>query len=196
MGVPELKPIEGKYEILEKMDEGGMGSVYKVRHLLLDEIRVIKVMRPHLADDEVLRQRFIREAKVAIRLSHPGLVSVFDFTMDKGGYFFLVMEFIDGMDLHHLSRIMQPMSLGLSLEVAHQSLSVLGYLHSRNIVHRDISPDNLLVSQDDEKQLLVKLIDLGIAKVQADDQQLTATGAFLGKVRYSSPEHFQSHDGA
>ncbi len=191
-----LEHLEGKYEILEKMDEGGMGSVYKVRHLLLDEIRVIKVMRPHLADDDILRQRFIREAKVAIRLNHPGLASVYDFTMDKAGYFFLVLEFIDGMDLHHLSKIMQKMPLGMCLEIADQSLSVLGYLHSKEIVHRDISPDNLLISRDDDKQLVVKLIDLGIAKIQAEDEQLTATGAFLGKVRYSSPEHFQTQEGA
>ncbi|MCD4749644.1 MAG: serine/threonine protein kinase, partial [Thermoanaerobaculales bacterium] len=191
-----LQRLEGKYEILEKLSEGGMGAIYKVRHRLLDEVRVVKVMRPHLADDEVLRARFMREAKVAIRLKHPNIAQVYDFTMDEEGYFFLVMEFIEGMDLFALVRSVRPVPLGVVIEIADQSLAVLGYLHRKEIIHRDISPDNLLVSRDDEGGLLIKLIDLGIAKIQEADEHLTATGAFLGKVRYSSPEQFRTEGGA
>ncbi|MEN8162723.1 MAG: protein kinase [Acidobacteriota bacterium] len=190
-----FQQLEGKYEILEKMSEGGMGAVYKVRHRLLDEIRVIKVMRPHLAEDAVLRKRFVREAKTAIRLRHANLAQVYDFTMDESGYFFLAMEFIDGIDLHGLVKLTKMVPLGVVLEMACQSLDVIGYLHKKEIVHRDISPDNLLISRDDEGNLLVKLIDLGIAKVREGNEHLTATGTFLGKVRYSSPEQFQSREG-
>ena len=193
MAIP-LERLEGKYEILDRMSEGGMGAVYKVRHRLLDEIRVIKVMRPHLADDEVLRARFVREAKTAIRLHHPCLAQVYDFTMDEDGTFWLVMEFIDGMDLLAMVKVVKVVPLAVALELAYQTLGVLGYLHQKNIVHRDISPDNLLVTRDDEDRILVKLIDLGIAKIQEENQHLTATGTFLGKVRYSSPEHFRSKD--
>ncbi len=157
MAIP-IQQLEGKYEILEKMSEGGMGAVYKVRHRLLDEIRVIKVMRPHLAEDEVLRKRFVREAKTAIRLRHVNLAQVYDFTMDESGYFFLAMEFIDGIDLHGLAKFAKVVPLGVALELAYQSLDVIGYLHRKEIVHRDISPDNLLISRDDEGNLLVKLI--------------------------------------
>ena len=172
-----------------------MGAVYKVRHRLLDEVRVIKVMRPHLAEDEVLRKRFIREAKTATRLRHSNLVQVYDFTMDESGYFFLAMEFIDGIDLYGLAKLTKIVPLGVVLEMAYQCLNVIGYLHKKEIVHRDISPDNLLACRDDEGELLVKLIDLGIAKVREGNEQLTATGTFLGKVRYSSPEQFQSQEG-
>ncbi len=194
MAIP-IQQLEGKYEILEKMSEGGMGAVYKVRHRLLDEIRVIKVMRPHLAKDEVLRKRFVREAKTAIRLRHVNLAQVYDFTMDESGYFFLAMEFIDGIDLHGLAKFAKVVPLGVALELAYQSLDVIGYLHRKEIVHRDISPDNLLISRDDEGNLLVKLIDLGIAKVAEGDENLTATGTFLGKVKYSSPEQFRTRSG-
>ena len=178
-----FQQLEVKYEILEKMSEGGMGAVYKVRHRLLDEIRVIKVMRPHLAEDVVLRKRFVREAKTAIRLRHANLAQVYDFTMDESGYFFLAMEFIDGIDLHGLAKSSGSVPIGLALEISYQSLDVIGYLHRKEIVHRDISPDNLLIGRDDEGNFQVKLIDLGIAKVQESNENLTATGTFLGKVK-------------
>jgi len=190
-----FEQLEGKYEILEKIREGGMGSVYKVRHRLLDEVRVIKVMRPHLADDEVLRARFLREAKVAIRLRHRNLAQIYDFTMDDTGYAYLVMEYIDGLNLQEIGKVLDPPFIGLALEIARQSLDALGYLHRKRIIHRDVSPDNILVTRDDEGALLVKLIDLGIAKISEGDEHLTSAGTFLGKVRYSSPEHFRTHEG-
>ncbi len=192
-----LERLEGKYEILDKIREGGMGSVYKVRHRLLDEVRVVKVMRPHLADDEILKARFLREAKIAIKLRHPNLAQIYDFTMDENGYAYLVMEFIDGLNLQEMIKILGRPPLGLVLEVAVQSLDALGYLHRKRIIHRDVSPDNLLVARDDDGALQVKLIDLGIAKVHHEgEESLTSAGTFLGKVRYSSPEHFQTHEGA
>lgn len=190
-----LNQLEGKYEIIEKLSEGGMGAVYKVRHRLLEELRVIKVMRPHLAQDEVLRARFVREAKTAIRLRHRNIAQVYDFTADEDGAFFLVMEFIDGINLFDLLKVSGPPSLGLALEIAFQTLGVLGYLHRKEIIHRDISPDNLMIGRDEDGSLLIKLIDLGIAKTIGGAEHLTATGAFLGKIRYSSPEQFRTKDG-
>ncbi len=173
-----------------------MGSVYKVRHRLLDELRVVKVMRPHLADDEVLRARFLREAKVAIKLRHPNLAQIYDFTVDDNGYAYLVMEFIDGLNLQDVIKVLGRPSMGLVSEISRQCLAALGYLHRKRIIHRDVSPDNLLVTRDDEGRLQVKLIDLGIAKVGGGEDSLTSAGTFLGKVRYSSPEHFKTHEGA
>jgi serine/threonine protein kinase len=191
-----LAQLEGKYEILEKIREGGMGAVYKVRHRLLDEVRVVKVMRPHLAKDEVLQARFLREAKVAIKLHHPNLAQIYDFTVDESGYAYLVMEFIDGLNLQEVIKVLDRPGFGLVLEIARQSLDALGYLHRKRIIHRDVSPDNLLLTRDDEGALQVKLIDLGIAKVRGGDDNLTSEGTFLGKVRYSSPEHFKTQEGS
>lgn len=188
-----LLPVEGKYEILAKIREGGMGAVYRVRHRLLDEIRVIKVMRARHSGNAELRARFIAEARAAIRLRHPNVVEIHDFTLDQDGTGLIVMEHIDGIDLAAL-RLGGPPSLALLIEIARQGLRALAYLHRRGFVHRDISPDNLMLTTDAEGWPLVKLIDLGIAKDRHSGIDLTQTGVFLGKFRYASPEHFSAED--
>ncbi|MEA2695023.1 MAG: hypothetical protein QOJ16_4410 [Acidobacteriota bacterium] len=184
--------IEGKYEILGKIREGGMGAVYKVRHRLLEEVRVVKVVRP-LSDgkksDAALR--FLHEAKVAIRLRHPNVAVLHDFAVDDQGTAFIVMEYIDGWSLLEVLQGYGPPPLSLTLEIARQALRALAYLHRQQIVHRDISPDNLMLTRDGEGQPLVKLIDLGIAKAVGASGGLTTTGVFLGKPRYASPEQFE-----
>ncbi len=188
--------IEGKYEILQKIREGGMGAIYKVRHRLLDEIRVIKMMRPQLDADAEFKARFIREARVAIKLRHPNVAHLYDFTIGDDDVAFIVMEFIDGRTLEELLKAVGPPPLGLAIEVAQQSLRALGYLHSKGFVHRDISPDNLMLTEDPDGNPQVKLIDLGIAKVVGGpDAHLTKTGTFLGKLRYASPEQFGAAGG-
>jgi serine/threonine protein kinase len=197
-----LRRIEGKYEILEKLGEGGMGAVYKVRHRLLDDVRVIKMMRPQLVADEEFKARFQREARVAIQLRHPNIAHLIDFTIDEeDGTAFIVMEFIAGMTLEEVLRHSGPPPLGLALEIGQQSLRALACLHEKGFVHRDISPDNLMLTADADGQPLVKLIDLGIAKILGSGAgtgqgNLTGTGIFLGKVRYSSPEQFGTEGAA
>lgn len=182
--------IEGKYEILAKIREGGMGAVYKVRHQLLDEVRVIKVIRHHLQATPDLADRFRREAQVAIRLRHPNIAQLHDFAVDGEGNAFIVMEFIDGITLEELAAGPELPATGLVLEIAQQALRALGFLHRRGFVHRDISPDNLMLTRGVDAEPLVKLIDLGIAKYLEGDAGLTTTGIFLGKPRYASPEQF------
>lgn len=184
--------IEGKYEILGKMREGGMGAIYKVRHRLLDEIRVVKVMRPQVVADEELKRRFLEEAKTATRLKHPNIGTIHDFALDDDGTAYLVMEFIEGVNLAELLALKGCPDVGLAVEIAHQSLLALGYLHRRNVVHRDIAPDNLMLTQDEEGKALVKLIDLGIAKALDRPVDVTSTGVFLGKLKYASPEQYGS----
>ena len=179
-----------KYEILEKLRQGGMGAVYKVRHRLLDEVRVVKVLRSWALGSEEARSRFLHEARVASRLRHPNLAVLHDFAVDEDGDAWLVSEFIDGWTLRELLRRLGPPPLSLGLEIGRQSLKALGHLHRQRIVHRDISPDNLMLTRDVEGLPLVKLIDLGIAKALEDGSSATATGVFLGKPRYASPEQF------
>ncbi len=189
MSLP-LARIDDKYEIVAKIKEGGMGEIYKVRHRLLDEIRVVKVLHSELVADSELNERFAREARAAIQLRHPNIVQIFDFTLDASGAGLIVMEYIRGTDLQQLIARPELPSIGLAVEIACQSLRALGYLHRHGFVHRDISPDNLMLSLDVEGRPLVKIIDLGIAKRRGSESQLTASGVFLGKFRYSSPEHF------
>ncbi|HEX2224188.1 MAG TPA: serine/threonine-protein kinase, partial [Thermoanaerobaculia bacterium] len=183
--------IDGKYEVLHKIREGGMGAIYKVRHRLLDEVRVVKVIRSHADPEGEAGERFLREARAAIRLRHPNIANLHDFAIAEDGQAFIVMEFIDGWSLLELLQGYGPPPLPLAVEVARQSLRALGYLHRHKIVHRDVSPDNLMLCPDVDGQPQVKLIDLDIAKtLEAEVQGLTTTGIFLGKPRYGSPERF------
>ncbi|HTO86694.1 MAG TPA: protein kinase [Thermoanaerobaculia bacterium] len=189
MAHPKLL-LEGKYEILGKIKDGGMGTIYKVRHRLLDEIRVVKVLQPHVVADAEMKRRFTEEAKTATRLKHPNLCAIYDFALDEDGTAYLVMEYIDGVNLSEMLKTTGCPGLPLSLEIAHQALLALGYLHRKEVVHRDVAPDNLMLTHDEDGRPLVKLIDLGIAKAQGTGMDLTATGVFLGKLKYASPEQF------
>ena len=187
--------IDGKYEILAKLREGGMGSIYKVRHRLLDEVRVVKVIRSQGAysqgdTGQEAADRFLTEAKSAIKLRHPNVAVLHDFAVDGDGQAFIVMEYIDGWNLLEVLNGYGPPPVALTLEIARQSLKALGYLHRHKIVHRDVSPDNLMLTRDVDGNPLIKLIDLGIAKTLEGQGGLTTTGVFLGKPRYGSPERF------
>lgn len=182
--------IDGKYEILGKLREGGMGAIYKVRHRLLDEVRVVKVIRSQTDAPAEGADRFQREAKAAIRLRHPNIAVLHDFAVTGDGQAFIVMEYIDGWNLLEVLNAYGPPPVPLTLEIARQSLRALGYLHRHRIVHRDVSPDNLMLTRDIDGNPQVKLIDLGIAKALEGPGGLTTTGIFLGKPRYGSPERF------
>lgn len=185
-----IQKLEGKYEILEKIQEGGMGDIYRVRHRLLGEERVVKVMRPHLQNDPGLRQRFLAEARAAIHLSHPNIAQIYDCTIDDDGVVYIVMELIRGQSLAQLMAHGEPVPLALVIEIAHQALRALGHIHKHKVAHRDVSPDNLMLSRDVDDKPLVKMIDLGVAKDVDAGGPVTGAGIFLGKIRYAAPETF------
>ena len=191
--------IEDKYEVLERMNEGGMGEIYLVQHRLLEEKRVIKQILPDHAMSEVAQKRFMREAKAAAQLRHPNIAQLFDFSMAKDGTALMVMEYIEGRDLAQLIDDFGPMDIGLAIDVGRQGLIALDVLHKAGFVHRDIAPDNLMLTLDYDGNPLVKLIDLGIVKnVRATDVTggVTAAGNFVGKARYVSPELLRADGGA
>jgi tRNA A-37 threonylcarbamoyl transferase component Bud32/uncharacterized caspase-like protein len=192
LGIDE---IDRKYDILEKMGEGGMGAIYKVRHQLLEEVRVVKTIRAHLKDQEQHQKRFLHEARMATQLRHPGIAQTHDFGIDDEGSAYIVMEFIDGIDLADTNDRGVRLSQKEILEVADQTLDILSYLHRKKLVHRDISPDNIMLTRDDSGRLQVKLIDLGIAKQLEATQNLTRTGLFIGKLKYASPEQLGAVEG-
>jgi len=196
--MPLYEAFTDKYEILEKIGQGGMGAVYRVRHRLLDEMRVIKVIRSPLEPTPELAERFLREARTASRLRHPNLALLHDFAMSESengdaGVAYLVLEHIDGFTLKEVSRRFGPAPVEVALEIGRQACRALEYLHGRRIVHRDISPANLMLTRDADGRPLVKLIDLGLAKsLEAGADGVTTGGVFLGKLRYASPEQFGS----
>jgi serine/threonine protein kinase len=183
--------IDGKYQILERLGVGGMGEIFKVRHIHLGEQRVIKIMRANIASDDDALQRFLHEAKLATTVKHRNLAMLYDFsTLDDGSYY-MVWEFIDGVNIQKWIAKNGPVPPRLAVEIAIQALSGLEALHQMGIIHRDISPENIMLSQDYRGNLLGKVIDFGIAKQLSEGeggQGLTATGMFLGKLKYASPE--------
>ena len=191
---PLRQALEGKYEILYRISVGGMGAIYKVTDRRSGAPRVVKVLRSEHAQDRQLRERFRNEARMAMRLDHPNIASVHDFSVDREGTAYIVMEFIDGVTVEELISKSGPPSIGLASEIGCQTLAALAYLHQAGIVHRDIASDNVMLAQDRRRRVRVKLIDLGIAK--GEHSGLTATGMFMGKVRYAAPELFAAEGGA
>jgi eukaryotic-like serine/threonine-protein kinase len=183
--------IDGKYQILDRLGIGGMGEIFKVRHIHLNELRVIKIMRPNVASDDQGMQRFLQEARTSTMIKHKNLAMLYDFAQLDDGSYYMVWEFIDGTNIQKWMSQNGAMPARLTIEIAIQALHGLDHLHSMGLIHRDISPENIMLSQDHHGKLLVKVIDFGIAKSLAEGesgQGLTQTGMFLGKLKYASPE--------
>jgi serine/threonine-protein kinase len=183
--------IDGKYQILDRLGVGGMGEIFKVRHIHLNELRVIKIMRPNVASDDQGMQRFLQEARTSTMIKHKNLAMLYDFAQLEDGSYYMVWEFIDGTNIQKWMSQNGAMPPRLTIEISIQALLGLDHLHSMGLIHRDISPENIMLSQDHHGKLLVKVIDFGIAKSLAEGesgQGLTQTGMFLGKLKYASPE--------
>lgn len=174
--------IDGRYRITELMARGGMGSVYVAQDERLDRPVAIKVIHSHLAESPQYSARFRREARAAARISHPGVVPVFDQgTVDGRGY--LVMELVDGMDLRSYLYRHQPYSLSLVLELTQQILLGVQAAHQVEVVHRDLKPENVLVTRNRQ----VKVADFGLSR-SGSDPALSSTGSLFGTVSYLAPE--------
>ena len=183
--------IDGKYQILDRLGVGGMGEIFKVRHIHLNELRVIKIMRPNVAADDQGLQRFLQEARTSTQIKHKNLAMLYDFAQLDDGSYYMVWEFIDGTNIQRWIASNGPMPGRLTIEISIQALHGLEHLHSMGLIHRDISPENIMLSQDHHGKLMVKVIDFGIAKSLAEGESghgLTQTGMFLGKLKYASPE--------
>ena len=183
-------PLDGKYQVLSRLGVGGMGEVYKVLHTHLNQIRVIKLMRSNISADPGAHDRFLREARLATKIQHPNVAALFDFSTLEDGAHYMVWEYIEGTNLHELIEQRGPLSPRYAARLAVQALQGLDAIHRAGIVHRDVSPENLMITRDDEGLERVKIIDLGIAKSSAaNDDNKTKTGMFVGKWKYCSPEH-------
>src|SRR5207244_13177973 len=183
--------IAGKYRIEKLIKSGGMGSVDRGKHVLMDKTVAIKVLRPSLAVDNAVVARFSREAKAASKISHPHAVSVTDFGEAENGVVFLVMEYLDGQTLKEVIRNEGQMPLGRAVEIVRQVSGALDAAHKQGVVHRDLKSDNIMLSQTNGGDW-AKVLDFGIAKIQqaegARDNDITAANLVIGTPQYMSPE--------
>jgi serine/threonine protein kinase len=178
----------GRYNLLLKLGQGGMGAVFLARQKTLRRYCAVKVITPQLAQDKDAAERFLREARATASLNHPNLVNVFDCDQ-YDGQLFIAMEYIEGLTLGEILRKHGPMPLALALYWLKQAAAGLDYVHNKNIVHRDIKPDNMIVDTNG----VLKIMDLGLAKDRIEaDQGMTVTGMVMGSPQYMSPE--QIHD--
>lgn len=178
-----------EYEILEVIGKGGMGSVYRARHIYLEEERAIKVIQSRLASDNTSVERFIREARTLTKLHHPNLVQLFEFGTLEDGLYFMAMELIRGESV--LDRIQRcgRIAIQQAVSIVRQAAQGLQSVHEKGIVHRDVSPDNLLLVAGEGGEEITKIIDFGIAKPLFETARgSTLTNLFAGKSEYCSPE--------
>lgn len=177
--------LAGRYEIIEKVGEGGMAYVFKARDNLLNRYVAVKILKDEFAKDEVFVKRFRTEAQSAASLIHPNIVSVFDVGEDKG-ISYIVMELLESKTLKDYIEAKGPLSSEITLKIAAQIASALEAAHKAHIVHRDIKPQNIILNQN----LVAKVTDFGIAKVaNTSSATITSFGKTMGSVHYFSPEH-------
>jgi len=179
--------IDGRYQLEQLIAAGGMASIYVGIDTRLDRQVAVKIMHPHLANDEEFVNRFIREAKAAAALSHPNIVAIQDQGWNEGGSpaVFIVMEYIDGFTLRELLHEGGPLSSEDLLRYMIPIVSALAEAHKRGIVHRDIKPENILISKDGR----IKLADFGLARGEQLGATMTVeSSVVLGSVSYLSPE--------
>lgn len=190
--------LAGKYRIEERLNAGGMGTVYRGTHVLMDKTVAIKVLRPSLAADEKIVARFSREARAASRISHPHALSVTDFGEAEGGVVFLVMEYLSGSTLKEIIRQENPMPLARVVEIIRQVGSALDAAHEQGVVHRDLKSENIMLLGTNGPDY-AKVLDFGIAKIKEPvgtyNPGLTAPDLVIGTPQYMSPEQCsQSQD--
>ena len=182
--------IDGKFHILQKLGEGGMGAVYLGEHVKMGRKSAIKVLTQALAQDTEAIARFNREAANAARISHGNVCAIYDFGETPEGVIFLAMEYIDGESLSDLLGREGPLGPHRAATITRQVGDALQAAHDLGIVHRDLKPDNIMITKGRDGSDVVKVVDFGIAKAMGGEegQKVTRTGLVVGTPEYMSPE--------
>jgi eukaryotic-like serine/threonine-protein kinase len=174
--------IEG-YQLQEKLGQGAMGTVYKARQVRMDRWVAIKVLQPELAANSTIKQRFLQEARASARLNHPNVITGID-AGEVEGLCYFAMEYVEGKTLQQLVKERGAMDERQALEAILQVAKALEHAEKLSLVHRDVKPDNIMITRDRQ----VKLLDLGLAKVRAAEDIGSAKGMAVGTPNYISPE--------
>ncbi len=181
----QQKVLDGRYELDRKIGEGGMARVYLGRDLRLNRRVAIKIPHRHMSDDADFLDRFRHEAQAAAILAHPNIVDVYDVGMD-GEIHYIVMEYVEGTDLKSMINREAPLAIATAVKIAEQIARGLSAAHRAGMVHRDIKPQNVIITSDGH----ARITDFGVAKSHLSTA-MTETGVSFGTVDYISPEQAQ-----
>jgi serine/threonine protein kinase len=186
--------VSGRYEIISHLGCGGMGTVYKARHVEIDRVVAVKFLHPRYASSLAAVKRFQREARLISALSHKNILTVYGFG-EFEGVVYLAMEFVHGQSLGQIIKDNGPMQVNQALPLLLQICDAMSHAHSSEILHRDLKPDNVIVSVESDTRS-VRVLDFGLAKFLGgmDTQRLTRTGEVVGDPRYMSPEQCQGQE--
>lgn len=180
--------FDKRYELEEVLGAGGIGTVFKARQLDCNRKLALKVLHPDVAGDYEFKKRFLREAKVLARMSHPGIVVVYHIAVSDQGLAYIAMELLRGKSLRACLNETDRVPAQRALKLAEKLALALDYVHANNIVHRDLKPENIIVVNEPEPDG-IKIIDFGLARAKdTSEQKLTKTGMLIGSVLYMSPE--------
>jgi|GEM_PF-5228371 len=187
------RKIGGHYIIEEKLGEGGMGYVFKAKHTMLDKDVAIKVLREDFADNPEAFERFRREARNTSQLSHPNAVTMYDFGQTDDGLVYIILEYIDGLDLKAIITREGPIPEERAIIIFIQICDVLEEAHEQNIIHRDLKSENIMLCRKSKQKDFVKVLDFGIAKLmdvggKTSGGTLTQKGVVFGTPQYMCPE--------
>ena len=182
------KVLADRFEILERIGEGGTGVVYKAKQITVDRDIAIKVLGAHVSSDPQWVKRFHNEARAAAKLHHPNTVQLIDFGQTKEGLLFIAMELLQGHSLRDELDKVQKMPPQRALRIIAQACASVGEAHSQGIIHRDIKPDNLYLVDSKGPGDFVKVLDFSVAKMDSADSQQTRAGIVFGTPSYMSPE--------
>src|SRR4051812_41937568 len=178
------RTLADRYELLRVLGRGGMGIVYLARERELERLVAIKVLSPELSSTADSRERFRREARIAAKLNHPGILPLHTFG-EAEDLAYLVMEYVRGESLAELLRQEDRLPPDTTRRILAELADALDYAHRHGVVHRDIKPENVLIEDESGRAYLA---DFGIAKARTTDETLTITGAIIGTLQYMSPE--------
>tara|TARA_R110002096_G_scaffold408075_1_gene606927 strand:- start:18697 stop:20580 length:1884 start_codon:yes stop_codon:yes gene_type:complete len=190
------REVGGRYRILAKLGEGGMGAVYRAEQISLKRIVALKVLKPELSSEPGLVRRFNAEATLAAKLNHPNTVTLFDFGQGEDGALFIAMEYIEGKSLRQVLVKEGPLPPERVLAITSQICNSLSDAHATGIVHRDLKPDNVMLFARGRQSEAVSVLDFGIAKLRDEhgnitQQPMTQAGDILGTPQYMAPEQIR-----
>ncbi|MBM4395394.1 MAG: protein kinase [Deltaproteobacteria bacterium] len=180
--------LDGKYRVESMLGQGGMGAVFRARHIALDRVVALKVLSPEVVADEDMRRRFQREARAVAALRDPHTITLYDYGVTPEGRAYFTMELLDGRPMSALLRDEGALPWRRAAALVVQVCDSLREAHARGILHRDLKPDNLFVGKDAAGNEHVKVLDFGLAKMGGDGEPLTRPGMAFGTPQYLSPE--------